>query len=181
MKALTTALHGVLLLQGALHHDERGFFTELFSRRDFRVATGLDIDFVQDNLSRSKRHVLRGLHYQVVEPQGKLIRVLHGEVYDVAVDLRRASPSFGRWAGFRLNAESAQALWLPPGFAHGFLTLSDSADCFYKTTTHYALQHERCLRWDDPSLKIDWKLDTSPIVAAKDHEGMYWDEIEMYP
>ena len=180
MKVLTTALHGVLLLQGALHHDERGLFTELFNRRDFRAATGLDIDFVQDNLSHSKRHVLRGLHYQVVEPQGKLIRVLHGEVYDVAVDLRRTSPSFGRWAGFRLNADSAQALWLTPGFAHGFLTLSDSADCLYKTTAHYAPQHERCLRWDDTNLNIPWPLSSKPIITVKDRAGLSWSDADKF-
>ncbi len=180
MNATPTALHGVWLLDGVLHHDARGYFTELFNRRAFRAATGLDLEFVQDNLSRSRQHVLRGLHYQVVEPQGKLIRVLQGEVFDVAVDLRRSSPSYGRWAGFHLSAESAQALWLPPGIAHGFLTLSDSADCLYKTTAHYAPQHERCLRWDDPSLKIDWPVSADPVLAEKDRSGMLWPDADKF-
>jgi dTDP-4-dehydrorhamnose 3,5-epimerase len=180
MKALSTALHGVLLLEGLLHRDERGSFSELYHRRDFRAATGCNTDFVQDNWSHSRRHVLRGLHYQVVEPQGKLIRVLHGEVFDVAVDLRRGSPSYGRWAGFRLAAESAQSLWLPPGLAHGFLTLSATADCYYKTTAHYAPQHERCLRWDDPDLAIAWPLGAAPVVADKDRLGQSWNDADKF-
>ena len=180
MNAITTALHGVLLLQGVLHRDQRGSFTELYNRRDFKTATGLSVDFVQDNLSQSRRHVLRGLHYQVIEPQGKLIRVLQGEVYDVVVDLRRSSPSFGRWIGLHLSAESAQSLWLPPGLAHGFLTLTDTADCLYKTTTHYAPQHERCLRWNDPTLAIPWPLSAEPVIAAKDRTGHLWPDIETF-
>lgn len=180
MKVSTTPLHGVLLLEGLLHRDERGNFTELYNQRQFQAATGLNVDFVQDNLSHSRHHVLRGLHYQVVEPQGKLIRVLQGEVFDVIVDLRRSSPSFGRWTSFRLCGEQPQSLWVPPGIAHGFLTLSASADCLYKTTTHYAPQHERCLRWDDPTLNIDWPLSTEPVIAAKDRTGQSWPGAEKF-
>lgn len=174
MKVSTTPLHGVLLLEGMLHRDERGYFTELFNRREFQAATGLNVDFVQDNLSHSLRHVLRGLHYQVNEPQGKLIRVLQGEVFDVIVDLRRSSPSYGHSASFTLSAEQPQALWVPPGLAHGFLTLSATADCLYKTTTHYAPQHERCLRWDDPTLNIRWPLSAEPVIITKDRNGKSW-------
>lgn len=174
MKVSATPLHGVLLLEGMLHRDERGYFTELFNRREFQAATGLNVDFVQDNLSHSLRHVLRGLHYQVNEPQGKLIRVLQGEVFDVIVDLRRSSPSYGQSTSFTLNAEQPQALWVPPGLAHGFLTLSATADCLYKTTTHYASQHERCLRWDDPTLNIRWPLSAEPVIIAKDRNGKSW-------
>ena len=174
MKVSATPLHGVLLLEGMLHRDERGYFTELFNRREFQAATGLNVDFVQDNLSHSLRHVLRGLHYQVNEPQGKLIRVLQGEVFDVIVDLRRSSPSYGHSASFTLSAEQPQALWVPPGLAHGFLTLSATADCLYKTTTHYAPQHERCLRWDDPTLNIRWPLSAEPVIITKDRNGKSW-------
>lgn len=180
MKVSATPLHGVLLLEGMLHRDERGHFTELFNRREFQAATGLNVDFVQDNLSHSLRHVLRGLHYQVNEPQGKLIRVLQGEVFDVIVDLRRSSPSFGQSASFTLNAEQQQALWVPPGLAHGFLTLSATANCLYKTTTHYAPQHERCLRWNDPTLNIGWPLCTEPVIIAKDRNGKSWPEAEKF-
>lgn len=180
MKVSTTPLHGVLLLEGMLHRDERGYFTELFNRREFQAATGLNIDFVQDNLSHSLRHVLRGLHYQVNEPQGKLIRVLQGEVFDVIVDLRRSSPSYGQSASFTLNADQPQALWVPPGLAHGFLTLSATADCLYKTTTHYAPQHERCLRWNDPTLNIRWPLSAEPAIIAKDRNGKAWPDADKF-
>ncbi len=180
MKISSTPLHGVLLLEGMLHRDERGHFTELFNRREFQAATGLNVDFVQDNLSHSRQHVLRGLHYQVVEPQGKLIRVLRGEVFDVIVDLRRSSPSYGQWASFKLNAEQPQMLWVPPGLAHGFLTLSETADCLYKTTTHYAPSHERCLRWDDQVLNINWPLSSEPVIAAKDRAGQSWPDADKF-
>jgi dTDP-4-dehydrorhamnose 3,5-epimerase len=180
MKIFTTALNGVLLLEGMLRRDERGYFTELFNRREFHAASGLNVDFVQDNLSHSHRNVLRGLHYQVHEPQGKLIRVLHGEVFDVIVDLRRSSPSYGQSAGFKLNAGQPQALWVPPGLAHGFLALSETVDCLYKTTTHYAPQHERCLRWDDPRLGITWPLQAPPLLSARDRLAKGWNEVDKF-
>ena len=180
MKVSATPLHGVLLLEGMLHRDERGHFTELFNRREFQAATGLNVDFVQDNLSHSHQHVLRGLHYQVNEPQGKLIRVLQGKVFDVIVDLRQSSPSYGQSASFSLNAEQPQALWVPPGLAHGFLTLSETAACLYKTTTHYAPQHERCLRWDDPVLNIRWPLSTNPVITGKDRNGKSWPDADKF-
>lgn len=147
------AIPEVLLITPRVFGDARGFFLESWNRRSF-AAAGLDLDFVQDNHSRSQRGVLRGLHYQIRQPQGKLVRVVAGEVFDVAVDLRRSSPHFGRWVGARLSADNAQMLWVPPGFAHGFLVLSEQADFLYKTTDYYLPEAERCLRWDDPSVEI---------------------------
>jgi dTDP-4-dehydrorhamnose 3,5-epimerase len=158
MKATPLSLPEVLLLEPRVFGDERGFFLESFNARVFRELTGLDVDFVQDNHSRSAAGVLRGLHYQIVQPQGKLVRVVQGRVFDVAVDLRRESPFFGQWAGAFLSAENHHQLWVPPGFAHGFLVLSETADFLYKTTDYYAPQHERSLRWNDPQLAIDWPL-----------------------
>ena len=148
--------------------DARGFFFESFNARDFAQATGLKVDFVQDNHSKSGHGVLRGLHYQIRHPQGKLVRVVQGEVFDVAVDLRRASPTFGRWVGERLSAENHRQLWIPPGFAHGFVVLSDSAEFLYKTTDYWFPEHERSLRWNDPALAIDWRVQGQPLLAAKD-------------
>jgi dTDP-4-dehydrorhamnose 3,5-epimerase len=151
------AIPEVLLITPRVFGDARGFFLESWNRRSF-AAAGLDLDFVQDNHSRSQRGVLRGLHYQIRQPQGKLVRVVAGEVFDVAVDLRRSSPHFGRWVGARLSADNAQMLWVPPGFAHGFLVLSEQADFLYKTTDYYLPEAERCLRWDDPSVGVQWPL-----------------------
>jgi dTDP-4-dehydrorhamnose 3,5-epimerase len=161
--------------------DERGFFFESFNARTFREATGVDCSFVQDNHSRSQRGVLRGLHYQVRQAQGKLIRVIAGEVYDVAVDIRRGSPTFGQWNGVQLSAENKRQLWLPEGFAHGFLVLSEFAELLYKTTDYYAPAHERCIRWDDPALAIDWPLAGAPQLSAKDRAGLALADAELFP
>lgn len=168
MKAVPTAIPEVLLLEPQVFGDERGFFLESYNKRAFRDATGLDAQFVQDNHSRSRRGVVRGLHYQIRQAQGKLIRVIAGRIFDVAVDLRRSSASFGKWVGMELGADPARMLWIPPGFAHGFAVLSDEADILYKATDYYAPQHERTLRWNDPQLGIRWPLEGDPILSAKD-------------
>ncbi len=169
MNVTTTVLPEVLMLDPAVYRDARGLFTESWNRRTFHDATGSAVDFVQDNHSRSVRHVLRGIHYQVERPQGKLVRVTAGAVFDVAVDLRRSSPNFGRWAGVELTGESFRQLWIPPGFGHAFLVLSDTADFLYKTTDYRHAEHERCIRWDDESIGIDWPLGgQSPLLAPKD-------------
>lgn len=180
MKVEATILPEVLLLTPTVFSDERGFFFESYNRRAFASATGLDVEFVQDNHSRSVRNVLRGLHYQIRRPQGKLIRVVAGEVFDVAVDLRRSSPRFGRWVGVHLSAENKRMLWVPPGFAHGFLALTD-AEVLYKTTDYYAPEHERCLRWDDPDLAIAWPVTSAPLLSAKDRQGVAFSQAEVYP
>ena len=168
IRVTPTAIPEVLVIEPKVFGDARGFFVESFNARDFREATGLDVTFVQDNHSGSSRGVLRGLHYQIQQPQGKLVRVVQGRVFDVAVDLRRCSPTFGRWVGETLSAENRRQLWIPPGFAHGFLVLSEWAECLYKSTDFYAPEHERALRWDDPAVGIVWPLDRVPILAAKD-------------
>lgn len=173
MKVTPLALPDVLLIAPEVHGDERGFFLESYNRRAFAQATGIDVEFVQDNHSRSARHVLRGLHYQLPPAaQGKLVRVLQGEIFDVAVDLRRHSASFGQWTATRLDAATHHQLWIPPGFAHGFLVLSEHADVAYKTTDYYAPEHERVLAWNDPDLAIPWPLDgATPITSFKDAAG----------
>jgi dTDP-4-dehydrorhamnose 3,5-epimerase len=178
MKAIPQAIADVLILEPRVLSDERGFFFESFNQGIFEAATGLRRSFVQDNHSRSARGVLRGLHYQVVQAQGKLVRVCAGEIFDVAVDLRRASPTFGKWVGAILSAENKRQLWIPEGFAHGFLALSDSAEVLYKSTDYYAPQHERCIRWDDPALAIDWPCRQAPLLSARDRNGASLDEAE---
>ena len=169
MKVIPTPLPGVLLIEPAVFGDARGFFLESWNQRRFADATGVDLPFVQDNHSRSARHVLRGIHYQLVRPQGKLVRVASGEVFDVAIDLRRSSPTFGRWYGCRLDAIAHRQLWIPPGFGHGFVVLSETADFLYKTTEYWHPEHERSVAWNDPALGIDWMLGgAAPILAAKD-------------
>ena len=168
MQITPTALPDVLLLEPRVFGDARGHFFESFNARAFADATGREVVFVQDNQSRSVRGVLRGLHYQVAQPQGKLVRVLSGEIFDVAVDLRRSSPTFGHWAGVRLSGENRRQIWIPEGFGHGFLVLSEVADVFYKTTDFYAPAHERSVTWNDATLAIDWPLDGAPILSAKD-------------
>lgn len=181
MKVIETALPGVLLLEPRVFGDDRGFFMEVWNERTFAEA-GLDIRFVQDNHSRSQRGVLRGLHYQIRQPQGKLVRVVSGAVFDVAVDLRRASPTFGKWIGYELSAENKRMLWIPPGFAHGFLTLSDRADFIYKCTDFYAPDAERCIIWNDAELAIDWPLgDMEPYLSDKDRAGVPFSLAETYP
>lgn len=181
MQAISTKLHGVIILEPKVFGDERGFFFESFNARAFSEATGLQREFVQDNHSRSAKGVLRGLHYQVQQAQGKLVRVTAGEVYDVAVDLRRSSPTFGNWVGVHLSAENKRQLWVPEGFAHGFVVLSEFAEFLYKTTDYYAPEHERCIRWDDPSLAIDWPLDGAPQLSAKDQAGLNFVDAQVFP
>ena len=176
-----TALPGVLIVEPKVFGDDRGFFFESFNARTFAEAAGVHVDFVQDNHSRSAKDVLRGLHYQLVKPQGKLVRVVVGRVFDVAVDLRRSSQHFGRWVGVELSAENKRQLWVPPGFGHGFLVLSESADFLYKTTDYWYPEHERSIRWNDPDLAIDWPLAGEPIVAAKDGKAPPFAEAEHYP
>lgn len=179
MKVTPTAIPDVLLIEPKVFGDARGFFFESYNRQVFKAATGLDVDFVQDNHSKSTQGVLRGLHYQLPpKAQGKLVRVVQGEVFDVAVDLRKSSPTFGRWAGEILSAENKKQLWIPPGFAHGFLTLSETAEFLYKTTDYYSPEHERCIRWDDPALGIDWPLHNPPLVSAKDAAGIGFAELK---
>ena len=170
MKVTRTAIEGLLILEPKVFGDERGFFLESFNQQAFEAALGSEVRFVQDNHSRSTRGVLRGLHYQLPpHTQGKLVRVTQGSVFDVAVDLRRGSPSFGRWVGVELSGQNHQQLWLPPGLAHGFLVTSDSADFLYKTTRYFAPEAERCVRWDDPAIAIAWPaLDREPLLSAKD-------------
>jgi dTDP-4-dehydrorhamnose 3,5-epimerase len=181
VKVIRTAIPEVLLLEPKIYGDERGFFLESYNKRAFREATGLDLEFVQDNHSRSRRGVLRGLHYQLPRPQGKLVRALSGRVFDVAVDLRRSSPTFGKWAGVELDAESMRMAWVPAGFAHGFVVLSDAADVSYKVTDYYAPQHERTLRWDDPRVGIAWPLAGEPLVSEKDRRGASLADADAYP
>lgn len=176
-----TPLRDVKIVRPKQFADDRGWFAETFNERSF-AAAGLPAIFVQDNQSLSRRGVLRGLHYQLTQPQGKLVRVLSGEVYDVAVDLRRDSPDFGKWAGFRLSGETLEMLWIPEGFAHGFLVLSDSASVLYKTTAAYFPAGERCIRWDDPTLAITWPdAGVAPIVAAKDAAGKLFTKADLPP
>lgn len=175
MKVTRTAIPDVMLIEPRVFGDERGFFFESFNQRAFEEATGVTTQFVQDNHSRSVRGVLRGLHYQIQQPQGKLVRVVVGEVYDVAVDLRRSSPTFGKWVGAHLSAQNKAQFWVPAGFAHGFVVLSDSAEFLYKTTDYYAPAHEKCIAWNDPFLGIEWPdLGTAPQLSAKDAAGSTW-------
>ena len=180
MEVITTDLPGVLIFKPQVFGDERGFFMESFNRRTWLQATGVECDFVQDNHSRSRRGVLRGLHYQIRQPQGKLVRVVAGEVFDVAGDVRRSSPNFGKWAGVRLSAENKLQLWIPPGFAHGFMVLSEEADFLYKATDFYAPEHERAIIWNDPDLAISWPTDINPELSAKDGEAPLFKDAEVY-
>jgi dTDP-4-dehydrorhamnose 3,5-epimerase len=172
MQVTRTDIPDVLILEPKLFGDARGFFLESYNQRSFREATGLNVDFVQDNHSRSRKGVLRGLHYQVQQPQGKLVRVVRGAVFDVAVDIRVGSPTFGRWVGVELSEDNHRQLWIPPGLAHGFVVLTDTADFLYKTTDYYAPAHERSLMWNDPEVGIAWPdLGEPPLLSAKDQQG----------
>lgn len=175
-----TKLPGVLVLEPRVFGDERGFFFESFNQRDFEQATGQDVCFVQDNHSRSARGVLRGLHYQVEHAQGKLVRVTHGEVFDVVLDLRKSSHTFGQWYGVYLSAENRKQLWIPPGLAHGFLVTSESAEFLYKTTDYWHPQFERSVLWSDPALAIEWPLEGSPILAAKDANAALFSQADLF-
>lgn len=180
MRVVESGLNGVLVFEPIVHGDDRGFFFESYREDAFLHAAGPVRPFVQDNHSRSARHVLRGLHYQVQRPQGKLLRVIVGEIFDVVVDLRRTSPTFGKWMGTKLSAENKRSIWVPEGFAHGFLVLSDVAETLYKTTDYYAPGCERSLLWNDPGVGIDWPLSGEPILAAKDRGAKRFQDCEVY-
>ena len=172
MKTTPTAIPGVLIIEPKVFCDARGFFYESFNQKAFNEATGTHYQFVQDNHSRSAKGVLRGLHYQIQQPQGKLVRVVRGAVFDVAVDIRKSSPTFGKWVGVELSEDNHRQVWIPPGFAHGFLSLSDSAEFLYRTTAYYAPEYERCMAWNDPAIGIKWPIKTEPILSSKDQLGM---------
>jgi dTDP-4-dehydrorhamnose 3,5-epimerase len=181
MRATTTSLPGVLVLEPKVFEDGRGFFFESYSRRQFEQSTGIRATFVQDNHTRSSRNALHGLHYQIRHPQGKLVRVISGEIYDVAVDIRRSSPAFGKWLGMNLSAEDKRMLWIPEGFAHGFVVLSEYAEVLYKVTDYWAPEHERCIRWNDPDLAIDWPITKDPMLSSKDRAGVLFQDAEVFP
>lgn len=180
MKAIPLSIPEVLLIEPTVFGDERGHFFESFNQRGFEKAVGRKVTFVQDNHSCSVKNVLRGLHYQIQQPQGKLVRVVAGEVFDIAVDIRKRSPTFGKWVGKILSAENKHQLWVPEGFAHGFIVLSNYAEVLYKTTNYYAPEHERCIAWNDPSLKIDWYTNEAPLLSAKDATGLLLDKVEVF-
>jgi dTDP-4-dehydrorhamnose 3,5-epimerase len=181
MKATRLAIPDVVLLEPKVFGDERGFFLESFNKRVFKEATGADPDFIQDNHSKSAKHVLRGLHYQIKQAQGKLVRVTAGAVFDVAVDIRKSSPTFGKWVGQTLTAENKHQLWVPQGFAHGFLVLEDGTEFLYKTTDYYAPEFERCIAWNDPAIGITWPDGVTPLLSAKDQRGATLSEAEIFP
>jgi dTDP-4-dehydrorhamnose 3,5-epimerase len=181
MKVTPCAIADVLLIEPRVFGDDRGFFFESFNARAFHEAAGLTVDFVQDNHSKSARNVLRGLHYQIQQPQGKLVRVVTGEVFDVAVDIRRNSPTFGQWVGEILSADNKRQLWVPPGMAHGFVVLSEAAEFLYKTTDYYAPEYERCIAWNDPTLAIEWPdLHGEPLLSGKDAQGLLFLHAEVF-
>jgi dTDP-4-dehydrorhamnose 3,5-epimerase len=182
MKVTPSSIADVLIIEPDVFGDPRGFFFESFNQKVFNEATGLTLNFVQDNHSRSAKGVLRGLHYQTQQAQGKLVRVVRGAVFDVVVDLRKSSSTFGQWAGIELSESNHQQLWIPPGFAHGFMVTSQSADLLYKTTDYYAPQHERCIAWDDPELAIKWPLSPAerPLVSAKDQKGLRFRDANLF-
>lgn len=180
MKVIATSILDVLIIEPKVFGDARGFFFESFNQKAFNDATGLNVNFVQDNHSRSAKGVLRGLHYQVQQPQGKLVRVVRGAVFDVAVDIRKGSPTFGKWEGIELTEDNHRQLWVPPGFAHGFVVLSDSADFLYKTTEYYAPAFERCIAWNDPEIRINWPFTSAPSLSSKDQQGMAMRDAETF-
>lgn len=181
MKAIQTDIPDLLILEPKVFGDERGIFFESFNRRTFAEVTGCDVEFVQDNHSRSVKNVLRGLHYQIQHPQGKLVRAVQGSVLDVVVDIRRSSPTFGKQVSVELSAENKRMMWIPEGFAHGFVVLSDTAEFLYKTTDYWYPEHERCIRWDDPALGIDWQLQGVPSLSVKDSMGKAFVDAESFP
>ena len=180
MKIIPTSLPEVLIIEPQVFGDSRGFFYESFNARKFTELTGVQAEFVQDNHSKSGKNILRGLHYQIQHPQGKFVRVVSGEVFDVAVDIRKSSPNFGKWEGIILSAENKRQLWIPPGFAHGFVVLSEQAEFLYKTTDYWAPEHERCLAWNDPEIGIDWPISEAPLLSAKDQLGKSLSEAEVF-
>jgi dTDP-4-dehydrorhamnose 3,5-epimerase len=180
MIAIPTAIPDLLIIEPKVFGDDRGFFFESFNRRRFAELSGRDVDFVQDNHSRSVKNVLRGLHYQIQHPQGKLVRAVQGAVLDIAVDIRKSSPSFGQHVAVELSAQNRRMLWIPEGFAHGFVVLSETAEFLYKTTDYWFPEHERSIRWDDPALAIDWKLQVAPAISGKDAQGKVLAEAELF-
>ena len=181
MNIIPTKIHDVMIIEPQLFTDSRGFFYESYNEKAFTEKIGVAAHFVQDNHSRSAQNVLRGLHYQIQKPQGKLLRVIAGSVFDVAVDLRKSSPTFGQWVGYLLSAENKRQIWVPEGFAHGFLVVSEFAEVLYKTTDYYAPQYERCVLWNDPGLAIDWPLMAEPVLSAKDQAGQTLKNAEIFP
>ena len=181
MKILPAKIPDVLIIEPQVFQDDRGFFFESYNHKAFSEKTGITANFVQDNHSFSKQNVLRGLHYQISQPQGKLVRAIAGTILDVAVDIRKTSPSFGEWVSCILSADNKRQLWVPVGFAHGFVVLSETAEVLYKTTDYYAPQHERCILWNDPDLGIDWSVTNPPIVSAKDRVGQPFKSAEVFP
>jgi dTDP-4-dehydrorhamnose 3,5-epimerase len=180
MLVTPTAIPDVLIIEPRVYGDARGFFYESFNQKEFQKATGLDVQFVQDNHSRSAKGVLRGLHYQIQQPQGKLVRVVKGAVFDVAVDLRKSSKTFGKWVGVELSEENAKQLWIPEGFAHGFLVLSETADFLYKTTDYYAPEHERSVIWNDSDIAIEWPPGYEPLLSEKDKNAKHFKDAEVF-
>ncbi len=180
MKVQATEIQDVFVIEPTVFGDERGFFYESFNQRNWQQQTGLTTSFVQDNHSRSCKGVLRGLHYQIQQPQGKLVRVVAGEVFDVAVDLRKSSPTFGKWVGRYLSAENKKMLWIPEGFAHGFVVLSETAEFLYRTTDYWAPEHERCIVWNDSEINITWPIEDYPTLSEKDSQGLPFGEAEVY-
>lgn len=181
MHIQTTDIPDVVIIEPKVFGDDRGFFYESFNERSFQELTGVTTSFVQDNHSKSAKNVLRGLHYQIQQPQGKLVRVVAGEVFDVAVDIRKSSPTFGRWVGVVLSAENKRQLWVPPGFAHGFVVTSESAEFLYKTTDYWAPEFERSILWNDPAIGIQWPIDGSPLLSAKDQVAALLADAEVFP
>ncbi|CCH93943.1 dTDP-4,deoxyrhamnose 3,5 epimerase [Microcystis aeruginosa PCC 9432] len=181
MKVIPTEIPDVLIIEPQVYGDDRGFFLESFNQKDFREKTGVNTTFVQDNHSMSLKNVLRGLHYQIPNPQGKLVRVVNGSVFDVAVDARQSSPTFGQWVSCVLSAENKRIFWVPEGFAHGFLVLSERAEFLYKTTNYYYPQYEKTILWNDADLGIDWPLETPPILSPKDQAGQPFKSVEVFP
>lgn len=180
MEVTSTKIPGVLIIEPKVFGDERGFFYESFNKKTFEELTNVTVDFVQDNHSKSAQGVLRGLHYQIQQPQGKLVRVSAGEVLDVAVDLRKSSETFGQWLSVKLSAENKRQLWIPAGFAHGFVVLSETAEFLYKTTDYYAPEYERCIRWNDADLAIDWQYGSTPLVSEKDAQGAAFKDADLF-
>jgi dTDP-4-dehydrorhamnose 3,5-epimerase len=181
MKIISAEIPDVLIIEPPVFHDERGFFFEAFNFQKFTVRTGINVNFVQDNHSYSKQNVLRGLHYQILQPQGKLVRAVVGNIFDVAVDIRKSSPTFGKWVGCEISAENKRQIWIPSGFAHGFIVMSEVAEVLYKTTDYYAPQGERTILWNDTDLNINWQIDTAPIISTKDAAGKSFKMAEVFP
>lgn len=180
MQIQTTAISDVVIFEPRVFGDDRGFFFESFNERRFAELTGVTASFVQDNHSKSARHVLRGLHYQIQQPQGKLVRVVSGEVFDVAVDIRKSSPTFGKWVGAVLSADNKRQMWIPPGFAHGFVVTSESAEFLYKTTDYWAPEHERSILWNDPAIGIEWPIDAQPVLSDKDQAAKLLTDADVF-